>query len=109
MPELSKLIKFNERDYRVFFAGTPIRRLGYYRFMRNVLIAIGNSNEKSFIKEVKEKINNENELVKAMAIWALYCLDRKEFYYLKDKTLKYETSSYIRKEWMQGESFSDSM
>ena len=56
--------------------------------------------------EVKDA---ENELVKAMAIWALYCLDRKEFYYLKDKTLKYETSSYIRKEWMQGESFSDSM
>ena len=44
-----------------------------------------------------------------MAIWALFSLDRNEFNKLKQKKLKFETSPYVRKEWMQGDKLIDSM
>ena len=49
-----------------FFSGTPIRRLGYNRFMRNVLIAVANSKNLSLIDDILIKLDSENEL---MELW----------------------------------------
>ena len=103
MPELSKLICFDEVKYKDFFQGTPLRRLGYNRFMRNILISVANSNEKKFLKHVKNKLNSKSDMIRAMAVWALYCLDKESFYYEKEKRFSYEKSQYVRHEWLQGD------
>ena len=48
MPNLKIFLSFNENDFIIYFLGTPIRRLGYNRFMRNVLIAVANSKDSKF-------------------------------------------------------------
>ena len=48
MPELRKLICFDEVKYKDFFQGTPLRRLGYNRFMRNILISVLIQMKKNF-------------------------------------------------------------
>ena len=85
-----------------------------YIFQRNLLYHPKENNYFGdklivFVEEVKIKINSGNELVRAMAIWALFSLDRNEFNKLKQKKLKFETSPYVRKEWMQGDKLIDSM
>ena len=42
-PSLSELVRLSDADFRALFSGSPIKRLGHQRFLRNVLIAIGNS------------------------------------------------------------------
>ena len=103
LPELSKLLKFSEIDYKDFFVGTALRRLGYARFMRNVLIAVANSNNTALVNDIKKKLNDDNELIKSMAVWALFCLDRKEFFYEKERNFFKEKSALVKKEWMNRE------
>ena len=42
-------------------------------------------------------------MIRAMAVWALYCLDKESFYYEKEKRFSYEESQYVRQEWLQGD------
>ena len=109
MPNLNKLLKFTEEDYKIYFVGTPIRRIGYVRFMRNVLIAVSNSNDKSIVEEVKNHLESEHELIKAMAIWALFCLDKKKFKLEKIKRYALERRIVFKKEWSVGDKLYDNM
>lgn len=109
MPNLNKLLKFTEEDYKIYFAGTPIRRIGYVRFMRNVLIAVSNSNDISMVEEVKNHLESEHELIKAMAIWALFCLDKKKFKVEKIKRYALERRIVFKKEWSVGDKLYDNM
>ena len=99
LPELSMLLNFSEIEYKNFFTGTALRRLGYSRFMRNVLIAVANSNDLSLLNGVKKKLNDHNELIQSMAVWALFCLDKKEFLYEKERNLKKTNSVLVIQEW----------
>jgi len=103
LPKLIKLLNFSEIEYKDFFSGTALRRLGYIRFMRNVLIAVANSDDISLVNDVKKKLNDKNELIKAMAVWALFCLNKKEFIFEKEKRYKNENSVLVKKEWMNRE------
>ena len=103
MPSLKNFLDFNENDYKVYFSGTPIRRLGYNRFMRNVLIAVSNSKNTAFIASVLKKLDSSNELIRAMAIWALFCLSKSRFLFEKKKRFKKEDVYDVRQEWLNGE------
>jgi epoxyqueuosine reductase len=70
-PDLAELLALDDARFRQKFAGTPVRRAGYERFMRNVLIAVGNSNNPLYINSLIDKIDSEHELIKAASIWAL--------------------------------------
>ena len=72
------LVTLDEESFRKKFAGTPIRRLGHDRFLRNILIAIGNSRDKSLINFTIRKLEHSSSLVRSMAVWALLqlCSDR---------------------------------
>ena len=61
------------------FAGTPVRRIGYNRFLRNILIAIGNSGDSSLIDFTISKLDHNNSLVRSMAVWALSKLSKDIF------------------------------
>ena len=103
MPNLKTFLSFSENDFIVYFIGTPIRRLGYNRFMRNVLIAVANSKDLSLIDYVLKKLDSRNELIRAMAVWALFCLNKSRFFLEKKKRLDLEEFYYVRQEWLNGE------
>ncbi len=70
-PRLETLLRLNEPAFRALFAGNPMKRIGVSRFMRNVLIAAGNSGDFSLVELVAEKLADASPLVRAMAVWAL--------------------------------------
>ena len=103
MPNLKFFLSFGENDFIIYFVGTPIRRLGYSRFMRNVLIAVANSKDLSLIDDVLKKLDSGNEIIRAMAVWALFCLSKSRFLFEKKKRLDAEDLCYVRREWLNGE------
>ena len=69
-PSLAELAALDEAGFRTFFAGGPIKRIGFERFRRNLLIAIGNSGDVSLQPFVAERLSDPSRLVRAMAVWA---------------------------------------
>jgi epoxyqueuosine reductase len=71
---LAELVKLNDADFRTFFAGTPVKRTGRARFIRNVLIAIGNSGATHFALLIEPLLQDTEPLVRGACVWALACL-----------------------------------
>jgi epoxyqueuosine reductase len=67
---LRELARLDDAAFRKLFAGTPVKRTGRDRFMRNVLIAIGNSGDPSLAAEAERLAGDPSPLVRAMAVWA---------------------------------------
>ena len=70
-PELSFLLTLDDAAFRAFFSGSPVKRIGRDRFVRNVLIAAGNSGDLSLIPPCKALLADPSPLVRGAAIWAL--------------------------------------
>jgi epoxyqueuosine reductase len=70
-PRLAMLAALDDANFRAFFSGSPIKRIGHARFLRNVLIAIGNSGDPTLADIAQEKLTHESPLVRGMAVWAL--------------------------------------
>jgi epoxyqueuosine reductase len=68
---LAELAMLNDAQFRTLFAGTPVKRLGLARFLRNVAIAIGNSGDPALAEQTLHLATNESPLVRGAAIWAL--------------------------------------
>ena len=71
--------------------------------MRNVLIAVANSKNLNLIDNVLIKLDSGNELIRAMAVWALSCLSKPRFLLEKKKRLGKEEFYEVRQEWLNGE------
>lgn len=99
-PALSALAKLDDAAFRKFFAGSPIKRIGRDRFIRNVLIAVGNSNDPNLAKEAEDRLDDANPLVRGAAVWALAQLaDGAYFNALKHRSLASESDSEVIAEW----------
>ncbi|WP_244500738.1 tRNA epoxyqueuosine(34) reductase QueG [Methyloceanibacter marginalis] len=70
-PPLAELLTLDDASFRARFRGTPIKRTGRDRFVRNVLIAAGNSRDVSLVPYVEALLSDDSPLVRAMAVWAL--------------------------------------
>ena len=70
-PALSELARLDDAQFRTLFAKTAIKRTGRDRFVRNVLIAIGNSGDASLVPEAERLLGDESPLVRGAAVWAL--------------------------------------
>ena len=70
-PRLAELAKLDDTAFRALFAGSPIKRTGRDRFVRNVLIALGNSGEKAQIPVVEALCGDDDAVVRDAANWAL--------------------------------------
>jgi epoxyqueuosine reductase len=70
-PRLEELARLDDAQFRELFRGSPIKRIGRDRFVRNVLIAIGNSGDVRLAKEAQRLLDDASPLVRAMAVWAL--------------------------------------
>ena len=70
-PLLADLARLDDAAFRQRFAGAPVKRTGRDRFVRNVLIAIGNSGDTALAAVARERLDDASPLVRAMAVWAL--------------------------------------
>ena len=70
-PSLAALAGLDDAAFRALFAGSPVKRIGRDRFVRNVLIAIGNSAAAELLPAVTARLDDSSPLVRAMAVWAL--------------------------------------
>jgi epoxyqueuosine reductase len=77
-PPLADLLGMDDRSFRQRFAGTPIKRTGRDRFLRNVLIAAGNSGDAALVPRVEPRLFDSSPLVRAMAVWAISRLCSRE-------------------------------
>lgn len=66
-PPLSELLDLDDTSFRMLFSGSPIKRIGYKQFMRNVLIAVGNSRDKKYKHQVEKFLYDESDIVAKMA------------------------------------------
>jgi epoxyqueuosine reductase len=99
--DLATLAALDDAGFRQRFAGTPLKRTGRDRFIRNVLIAIGNSGEARLAAAARERLADASPLVRAMAVWALARLGSGDaFAQLRAAQLPAETDPAVRTEWV---------
>jgi len=99
-PRLSELATLDDGAFRRLFAGSPIKRIGRDRFLRNVLIALGNSGERGFVASAARHLADPSPLVRAMAVWALARLGGAEaFAAERAERLPGEADDTVRAEW----------
>lgn len=99
-PKLSDLVKLDDPAFRSFFRKSPVKRIGRNRFVRNVLIAIGNSKDITLVKCAKERLKDNSPLVRAMAVWALKrLLPRSEFVAIANQAAPLENDPNVVTEW----------
>lgn len=70
-PSIAFLLTLDDAAFRAFFSGSPMKRIGRDRFVRNVLIAAGNSGDKALIGPCRGLSNDPSPVVRGMAVWAL--------------------------------------
>ncbi len=99
-PPLSELLDLDDRAFRARFAGTPIKRTGRDRFVRNVLIAAGNSRDQTLLPKVEALIADASPLARAMAVWAMRQLAGEPMgEQLRKRHLAREGDTQVRAEW----------
>jgi len=100
LPLLKELAMLDDASFREFFRGSPIKRVGRDRFVRNVLIAIGNSGEHAMARVAEARLGDTSPLVRAMAVWALsMLLPRDDFERLAQEHLPREDDAGVAAEW----------
>lgn len=99
-PPLSELLELDDAAFRQRFAGTPVKRTGHAAFLRNVLIAAGNSADATLLPLVEPRLADPSPLVRAMAVWALARLaDTRVFADLRARHAPSEPDDAVRAEW----------
>jgi epoxyqueuosine reductase len=96
---LAELAGLDDAAFRALFAGTPVKRTGRDRFLRNVLIAIGNSGLPELADSATRQLDDASPLVRAMAVWALGRLAPSRAAALAPAALRAETDPQVRAEW----------
>lgn len=98
---LTELAALDDAAFRARFAGTPIKRTGRDRFVRNVMIAVGNSGDPHLASAAEARLDDESPLVRGAAVWALAQLDPTRFAALKIARADAERDPEVRGEWLQ--------
>ena len=99
-PSLTVLAALDDAAFREKFSGSPIKRIGRDRFVRNVLTAIGNSREPTLLPVVRARLADASPLVRGAAVWALARLAPFEAMALSSPSLAREPDADVRAEWM---------
>jgi len=100
-PALAELVQLDDVGFRALFAGSPVKRIGLSRFLRNVLIAIGNSADPAFVPLVQARLGDDSALVRGAAIWALRKLAPAVAVHARLAYLPMERDSSVVVEWTQ--------
>ena len=75
-PDLAELAALDDAAFRIRFSASPVKRIGRNRFVRNVLIAIGNSGDPALLPSARRLLDDPDAVVAEAASWAIHRLDR---------------------------------
>ncbi len=89
-------------EFRRRFSGSPIKRIGRDRFLRNVLIALGNSGRTALAPAAERHLADPNPLVRGTAVWALSRLLEPGDFAARRTAAQGETDPEVRAEWSNG-------
>ena len=98
-PALRDLAALDDAGFRALFSGSPVKRTGRNRFVRNVMIAIGNSGDESLAGCARALLDDESPLVRGAAVWALARLSPGEAKKLRASREAKEKDSSVKAEW----------
>ena len=99
-PRLAALAALDDAGFRALFSGSPIKRIGRDRFVRNVLIAIGNSGEPALAASARARLDDPSPLARGAAVWALSrLLAPRAFAALRAARATRETDPAAAAEW----------
>ncbi|HVP85576.1 MAG TPA: tRNA epoxyqueuosine(34) reductase QueG [Rhizomicrobium sp.] len=100
-PALVELSRLDDTQFRALFRRSPIKRTGRDRFVRNVLIAAGNSGEHALVSEAERLLDDASPLVRAMAVWSLARLDPDRAQNIRTARMAAEPDEDVRNEWRE--------
>lgn len=98
-PSLTDFAAMDDAAFRTFFSGSPVKRIGRDRFIRNVMIALGNTGDERNLPTIRARLADASPLVRAMAIWALTEIAPDEARALSATALTTEEDEDVRVEW----------
>jgi len=99
-PDLAGLARLDDAAFRARFTKSPVKRIGRDRFVRNVLIAIGNSGKRALAEEAERLLSDASPLVRGAAVWALgRLLTPEKFIKLQASMSPAESDESVRDEW----------
>ncbi len=102
-PRLASLAALDDAAFRVLFTASAVKRTGRDRFVRNVMIALGNSGDGDALPVVENRLADPSALVRAMAVWALSRLaPAAHFAAARARHLAAEDDPQVRREWIEG-------
>ena len=102
-PSLHELSKLDDAQFRALFTKSPVKRIGRDRFIRNVLIAIGNSGDVALIDDAQRLLGDVSPTVRGAAVWALSRLMAPEAFdalALAHRAAEHDAS--VQSEWRAG-------
>ncbi|WP_319772554.1 tRNA epoxyqueuosine(34) reductase QueG [Breoghania sp.] len=99
-PMLEDLVALDDAAFRALFSGSPVKRIGRDRFVRNVLIAIGNSADAGLAARAKLLLDDPSPEVRGAAVWALSrLLKTEELIRLRKAREATEADPDVLEEW----------
>jgi epoxyqueuosine reductase len=99
-PDLAALARLDDAAFRALFAKSPVKRIGRLRFIRNVLIAIGNSGDRALADAAERLLDDDAPLIRGAAVWALsQLMARDAFAILASDAIRTEMDESVREEW----------
>lgn len=98
-PSIAFLLTLDDPTFRTFFSGSPVKRIGRDRFIRNVLIAAGNSGDANLVARCLDLSHDPSPVVRGMAIWALKRLMPGDEFLKFAQTRNLEDDPGVRNEW----------
>ncbi|RZF65289.1 tRNA epoxyqueuosine(34) reductase QueG [Sphingomonas populi] len=98
-PALADLLALSDADFRAVFAGSPIKRIGRDRMVRNCLIAAGNSGVPALVDPVARLLGDPAPVVRGAAVWALARLDVDRALREKTGQMLLEADAGVVEEW----------
>lgn len=106
-PPLAALLKLDDPAFRQLFSGSPVKRIGRDRFIRNCLIAAGNSADPGHVPQIMALLDDPATIVRGAAVWALSrLLSPEAFMALAQQNPASEADAEVRGEWQAGMSLS---
>jgi epoxyqueuosine reductase len=97
---LAELARLDDAAFRALFSKSPVKRIGRDRFVRNVLIAIGNADDAALAADAERLLDDTSPLVRGAAVWALSQLTAPDaFAALALRAAAGEVDAAVRAEW----------
>jgi epoxyqueuosine reductase len=98
-PQIGDLLTLDDAAFRQLFSGSPIKRIGRDRFVRNVLIAAGNGTDAGLISQIEVLLADPAPVVRGAAIWALGRLSPEAFAQRRQDLFAAEQDASVLAEW----------